>query len=141
MPFLFSDGHYLVIRFKTPSSRSFKSVSRAKRTMFDDLIRIRSAVAAASGRPRYFSISVSKLWNRAANASMNLVFLSKKRTLEILEKAKPGDKTSQYSDLFLSTLIILNLLALINFWKKLFYLTFFQLPYEFFQEVFQLKVF
>ena len=40
-----------------------------------------------------------------------MVFLSKKRTLEILEKAKPGDKTSQYSDLFLSTLIILNLLA------------------------------
>ena len=40
-----------------------------------------------------------------------MVLLSKKRTLEILEKAKPGDKTSQYSDLFLSTLIILNLLA------------------------------
>ena len=40
-----------------------------------------------------------------------MVFLSKKRTLEILEKAKPGDKTSQYSDLFLSTLIILNLFA------------------------------
>ena len=37
--------------------------------------------------------------------------LSQKRTLEILEKAKVGDKTSQYSDLFLSTLIILNLLA------------------------------
>ena len=37
--------------------------------------------------------------------------LSQQRTLEILEKAKPGDKTSQYSDLFLSTLIILNLLA------------------------------
>ena len=40
-----------------------------------------------------------------------MVLLSKKRTLEILEKAKPGDKTSHYSDLFLSTLIILNLLA------------------------------
>ena len=37
--------------------------------------------------------------------------LSQQRILEILEKAKPGDKTSQYSDLFLSTLIILNLLA------------------------------
>ncbi|MDG2355889.1 MAG: ion transporter [Paracoccaceae bacterium] len=37
--------------------------------------------------------------------------LSQQRTLEILEKAKPGDKASQYSDLFLSTLIILNLLA------------------------------
>ena len=40
-----------------------------------------------------------------------MFLLSKRRTLEILEKAKPGDKTSQYSDLFLSTLIILNLLA------------------------------
>ena len=40
-----------------------------------------------------------------------MVFLSKKRTLEVLEKAKPGDKTSQYSDVLLSTLIILNLLA------------------------------
>ena len=40
-----------------------------------------------------------------------MVFLSKKRTLEILEKAKPGDKISQYSDFLLSTLIILNLLA------------------------------
>ena len=40
-----------------------------------------------------------------------MVFLSKKRTLEILEKAKPGDKVSQYSDFLLSTLIILNLLA------------------------------
>jgi len=40
-----------------------------------------------------------------------LGLLSQQRTLEILEKAKPGDKTSQYSDLFLSTLIILNLLA------------------------------
>ena len=37
--------------------------------------------------------------------------LSQHRILEILEKAKPGDKVSQYSDLFLSTLIILNLLA------------------------------
>ena len=37
--------------------------------------------------------------------------LSQHRVLEILEKAKPGDKVSQYSDLFLSTLIILNLLA------------------------------
>jgi len=40
-----------------------------------------------------------------------LGILSQQRILEILEKAKPGDKTSQYSDLFLSTLIILNLLA------------------------------
>ena len=37
--------------------------------------------------------------------------LSQHRVLEILEKAKPGDRVSQYSDLFLSTLIILNLLA------------------------------
>jgi len=40
-----------------------------------------------------------------------LGLLSQHRVLEILEKAKPGDKVSQYSDLFLSTLIILNLLA------------------------------
>ena len=40
-----------------------------------------------------------------------MVLSLQKRTLEILEKAKPGDKTSQYSDLFLSSLIILNLLA------------------------------
>ena len=37
--------------------------------------------------------------------------VSKNRTLEILEKSNSGDKVSFYSDIFFSTLIILNLLA------------------------------
>jgi voltage-gated potassium channel len=40
-----------------------------------------------------------------------LTLLSQKRALEILEKGKPGDKVSIYSDICLSSLIILNLLA------------------------------
>ena len=37
--------------------------------------------------------------------------VSKERTLEILEKSNSGDKLSFYSDVFFSSLIILNLLA------------------------------
>ena len=37
--------------------------------------------------------------------------VSKARTLEILEKSNSGDKLSFYSDVFFSSLIILNLLA------------------------------
>ena len=49
--------------------------------------------------------------NLEVKPGSRVVLFTKKRILEVLEKAKPGDKTSQYSDLFLSTLIILNLLA------------------------------
>ncbi len=39
------------------------------------------------------------------------MLVSKERTLEILEKSTSGDKVSFYSDVFFSSLIILNLLA------------------------------